>query len=101
MPRMYSEEEKQSHLDKFRVSGKSKTLYARENDIPEATFRAWVKDEQYAMYGALEWGQISETTNTNPNIVRPVIFCNENIRIELRDGYDKNFLKQIIEVISK
>lgn len=54
MPRKYSEEEKQELLDKFKVSGKSKTEYARENGIPEATFRAWVKEETYANYGVLD-----------------------------------------------
>ena len=50
MARNYSEEEKQKLLDKYKVSGKSKTTYARENVIPEATFRAWVKEEQYGMF---------------------------------------------------
>ena len=49
----YSEEEKQKLLDKYKVSGKSKTTYARENGIPEATFRAWVKEEQYEMFGTI------------------------------------------------
>lgn len=35
MARNYSEEEKQKLLDKYKVSGKSKTTYARENGIPE------------------------------------------------------------------
>ena len=52
MARNYSEEEKQKYLDKYKVSGKSKTTYARENRIQEATFRAWIKEEQYAMFGA-------------------------------------------------
>ena len=36
---------------------KVKTTYARENGIPEATFRAWVKEEQYGMFGAIEINQ--------------------------------------------
>ena len=35
MARNYSEEEKREYLDRFKVSGKSKTIYARENGIPE------------------------------------------------------------------
>ena len=35
MSRNYSEEEKREYLDRFKVSGKSKTIYARENGIPE------------------------------------------------------------------
>ena len=43
------------HLDQYRASGKSKTEYAREHSIPEATFRAWVKDDMIATYGMLDF----------------------------------------------
>lgn len=98
MARNYSEEEKREYLDRFKVSGKSKTIYARENGIPEATFRAWVKEEQYGMFGALEINQQEQMTQKQ--LVKSIIFCNENIRIELKEGYDKEYLKRIVEVIS-
>ena len=94
--RNYSEEEKRLHLDRYKVSGKSKTEYARANDIPEATFRAWVKDEIYSNYGLLE---TATDENAITKVIKPIIFVNENIRIELRDGYDKEFLKKIVEVL--
>lgn len=97
MARTYSEEEKRLHLDKYKVSGKCKTEYARENDIPEATFRAWIKEENYANFGILEMNTSEPGKVTK--LVRPTIFANENIRIELREGYDKEFLKKIIEVL--
>ena len=37
MARIYSDEEKRLHLDKYKVSGKCKTEYARENDIREVS----------------------------------------------------------------
>ena len=61
---------------------KVKTTYARENGIPEATFMAWVKEEQYGMFGTIEINQqelISQKT-----IVKSTIFCNDNIWIERR-----------------
>lgn len=97
MARTYSEEEKRLHLDKYKVSGKCKTEYARENDIPEATFRAWIKEENYADFGILEMNTSEPRKVTK--LVKPIIFANENIRIELREGYDKEFLKKIIEVL--
>ena len=97
MSRNYSEEEKQELLDKSKASGKSKTEYARENGIPEATFRAWVKEEIYSNYGVLDVS-ISEHAPTK-NVVKPIIFANENIRIELREGFNKVFLRKIIEVL--
>lgn len=97
MSRIYSSEEKRLHLDQYKVSGKCKTEYARENGIPEATFRAWIKEENYSDFGILDAGT-NETENV-PKITRPIIFTNENIRIELREGFDKEFLKRIIEVL--
>ncbi len=99
MSRNYSEEEKNQHLDQYKVSGKTKTEYARTNDIPEATFRAWVKEEAYSKYGILEETVNSENNTATAKFVKPIIFSNENIRIELREGFDKEFLKRIIEVL--
>lgn len=98
MARTYSDEEKQLHLDQYKVSGKSKTEYARDNDIPEATFRAWVKEENYSDFGIIET-DTNEEGKATTKVVRPTIFANENIRIELREGFDKEFLKRIIEVL--
>ena len=98
MAKIYSEEEKRQHLDQYKVSGKSKTEYARLNDIPETTFRGWVKEENYSNYGILETG-ITENESVVTKFIKPIIFANENIRIELREGFDKEFLKRIIEVL--
>ena len=51
------------------------------------------------MFGAIEINQQEQVT-TKP-LVKSTIFCNENIRIELKEGYDKKYLRQIIEVISQ
>ena len=96
MARIYSEEEKRTHLDKYKVCGKTKTEYARENDIPEATFRSWIKEETLSAYGLIE--QTSGETE-KVKIEKTTIFTNDTIRIELREGYDKEFLRSIIEVL--
>ena len=77
MARNYSEKEKREYLDRFKVSGKSKTIYARENGIPEATFRAWIKEQQYGMFGAIEINQ--QESISQKTIVKSTIFCNDNI----------------------
>lgn len=100
MSRNYNEEEKRDYLDGFKVSGKSKTEYARENGIPEATFRAWVKEEQYGAFGSIDINEPVSQPRLRES-VKPIIFCDTNIRIELREGYNKEYLKQIIEVIAK
>ena len=98
MANVYSEEEKQKHLDQYKASGKTRTEYARENSIPEATFRSWVKDERLATYGMLDFN--TSEPNVCSKLPRPKIFADEYIRIELRHGYDKQFLKRIVEVLS-
>lgn len=97
MGRIYSDEEKRSYLDQYRVSGKCKTEYARENDIPEATFRAWIKEENDSNYGMLEINDTSTEKVVKP--AKPIIFANEKIRIELREGYNKDFLRKMVEVL--
>lgn len=97
MARIYSDEKKRTHLDQYRVSRKCKTEYARENDIPEATFRAWIKEENYSNYGMLELDD--EGSERIVKLVKPTIFANETIRIELREGYDKEFLRKMVEVL--
>ena len=52
-----AKKKKRLHLDRYGVSGKCKTEYARENNIPEATFRTWVKEATYANF-------------KNPNFIR-------------------------------
>ncbi len=79
MARNYSEEEKAKKLlDKYKVSGKSKTTYARENGIPEATFRAWVK--RRTIWNV--WSNRNKPARINitkKTIVKSTIFCNDNI----------------------
>ena len=46
MSKVYEEEEKRMYLDAFNVSGKTK--------IPEATFRVWIKEDEYLTFGAIQ-----------------------------------------------
>lgn len=50
------------------------------------------------MFGAVEINQQEQASQKQ--LVKSIIFCNENIRIELKEGYDKEYLKRIVEVIS-
>lgn len=98
MPRMYSEEEKQIHLDSFKVSGKSQTAYARENNIPEATFRAWIKDDCFKSFGSIDINPILASGQTRE--IKPlIIFSCDNIRIELKEGFDRALLRKIVGVL--
>ena len=96
MSKIYEEEEKRMYLDAFSVSGKSKTAFARENNIPEATFRAWIKEDEYLTFGAI---QLNNSEQPMKSRKQSTIFSCENIRIELREGFDRIFLRKIVEVL--
>lgn len=98
MSKVYEEEEKRMYLDAFNVSGKTKTAFARENNIPEATFRAWIKENEYLTFGAIQLNN-HEIAQPMRNKRQSTIFSCENIRIELKEGFDKNFLRRIVEVL--
>lgn len=98
MSKIYEEEEKRMYIDAFKVSGKTKTAFARENNIPEATFRAWIKDDEYLSFGAIRVNS-DIITQSIKNKKQSTIFSCENIRIELKEGFDKEFLRKIIEVL--
>lgn len=104
MLRTYSNEEKTLYLEEFREREISQGEFAREKGIPLTTFRGWL-----ARYTSLAFGEIDISNNVNneentaqPKVVekRPMVFAGSNIRIELREGYDKEFLKSIVEVIT-
>lgn len=99
MANTYSEQEKQTYLSAFRLSGKTRTAFARENNIPEATFRAWFNAEQQIHFGTINIERETDITAA-PKIPKQVtIFSSENIKIELREGFDKDMLRKIVEVL--
>lgn len=96
--RMYSEEEKIAYVEEFKASEMSIKAYAEEKGIPDTTLRGWLKQDR-----ALAFGEI----DINPKPVAPakipqkksIVLAMENIRIELKEGYNKEFLKSLIEVL--
>lgn len=53
MSKIYEEEEKRRYIEAFKASCKKRTAFARENNIAEATFRSWIKEEEYQKIGAI------------------------------------------------
>lgn len=96
--RTYKDEEKQAYVEDYKNSGETIARYALENGIPETTLRGWIKaEEEEVHFGAIEI-KPSSTTIAKSTKSATVFVC-ENIRIELKEGYNKNFLKKIVEVL--
>ena len=95
--RTYEKEEKQAYIEDFKNSGESMSRYAMEKGIPEATLRGWIKEDRELTFGAIE---VKSSNVPLPRIAKSAtVFATENIRIELKENFDKILLKKIVEVL--
>lgn len=93
----YTDKEKEEYLEEYRNSNLSIGAFAREKNIPVSTFRGWLTKEMEIRFGELNLGEI--TTNKSIASKPSTVFITDTIRIELKEGYDKNLLKNIMEVL--
>ena len=99
MARVYSDEEKEEYLAEYHESGKSKSEFSREKDIP-TTFRRWIDNENRSTYGMIYLNKLNkEKQPVMSNILKPTVFVSSKIKIELQEGYDKNLLRSVVEVL--
>lgn len=92
----YTDEEKREYVEEYKVSGLSISAYAKSKGIAETTFSGWIKADRDLSFGAIEIkpsAPIPKATNNT------TVFVTPKIRIELKEGYDKDFLKKIIGVL--
>lgn len=95
--RTYEKEEKQAYIEDFKNSGETIGRYALEKGIPETTLRGWLKEDRELTFGAIE---IKPSNMPLPKTTKSAtVFATENIRIELKEGFNKNFLRNIVEVL--
>lgn len=98
MARVYSDEEK--YLVEYHESGKSKSEFSREKDIPTTTFRRWIDNENRSTYGMIDLNKLDkEKQPVMSNTLKPTVFVSSKIKIELQEGYDKNLLRSVVEVL--
>ncbi len=95
--RFYEKEEKQMLLEEYKSSGKGINAFAEEKGIPSTTLRDWIKEDNNLTFGAIE---IKGSSSPVPRTIKlATVFATENMRIELKEGYDKKLLKSIIGVM--
>lgn len=95
--RTYEKEEKQAYVEDFKNSGESMSRYAMEKGIPETTLRGWIKEDRELTFGAIE---VKPSNVPLPRIAKSAtVFATENIRIELKENFDKVLLQKIVEVL--
>ena len=99
MARVYSDEKKEEYLAEYHESGKSKSEFTREKDIP-TTFQRWIDNENRSTYGMIDLNKLDkEKQQVMSNVLKPIVFASSKIKIELQEGYDKNLLRSVVEVL--
>lgn len=96
--RAYSEAEKAILIDEFNESELSITQFSKQHDIPVSTFRGWLNAGELS-FGAIDVRPTQPQNITNKKLAKTMIFVSENIRIELKENFNKDFLKKIVEVL--
>ena len=93
--RRYTDKERERYLEEYQNSDLTISGFAREKGIPASTLKGWINRETDIRFGELQTEENTRTAMPRPNKV----FITENIRIELKHGYNKEFLKSVVEVL--
>ena len=93
--RKYTDKESERYLAEYQNSDLTVSQFAREKGIPASTLKGWLNKETDIRFGELQIEENTRTTMVRPN----KDFITENIRIELKYGYNKEFLRKVVEVL--
>ena len=96
--KVYADEERMAYVEEFKSSGQSVASFCRDRNIPETTLRDWLKLDRNLAFGEIALGATSQE-NQKTIIKQPMIFVGPNMRIELKEGFNKQFLRKIVEVL--
>ena len=97
--REYSQEEKIAYVEDFKISGMSIAEYTRCKNIPNTTFRGWLRLDKALAFGEINIKPQTQAIPPAPVVKKTMVFAKEDIRIELKEGFDKDFLRNIVEVL--
>ena len=102
---MLSIEAKRAFVEEFKASNLSQKVFSEKKGVPLSTLQYWIRAfREEALFGKIDWsyGNNSIDSKEEPKEKSKGImqFSCENIRIELKDGYNKEFLKSVIEVMN-
>ncbi len=105
----YSEENKKKWLEEFKNNNKPASQYAKEIGIPASTLRFWARKELNSCYNN-SFGEIKILDNANVvsnvaevdnNNEKQIKYYGNKVTIILEKGYDRVFLRKIVEVLVK
>ena len=98
--RKYTEEEKIICVEEFKSSGMSLTEFSNLKNIPSSTLSGWIRLDKALAFGEIDLKSQQQGAVSAPIVKRTImVFAKDDIRVELKEGFDKNLLKNIIEVL--
>ena len=97
MSRTYSDEEKQQYIEEFKNSGMSQNQFAEETGIPKTTLGGWLKTDEKVGFGEINLKP--KNLDVSRVAKKITVFANETVRIELKEGYNKELVLKMVEVL--
>ncbi len=96
----YSEEEKEKYVRGFKKCTLTLYDYAREMNIRPEELKQWLKEDNgSALFGKIEMSDIVRTPVSTSTSRTAIKFESKNIKIELKENYDKVLLMNLMEVL--
>ena len=100
MSREYDVAEKAAYIEEYKNSGMNVAQFAREKQIPASTLSSWLRLNQAMTFGEINLNQTTSITRSATIVPKkPTVFVSDTIKIELREGFNKDLLKRIVEVL--
>ena len=98
---MVNKEKRKAYIQEYFASDLSQRDFANSKGISTSTLKNWLKDyEEQPKFGKIDLADNNITTVEKQLSKRTIQFFCENIKIELKEGYNKNFLRNIVEVLN-
>ncbi len=93
--RKYTDKEREHYLEEYQNSELTMSQFAREKGIPASTLKGWINRETEIRFGEVQTEENTRTAMPRPNKV----FITEFFRRDLKYGYNKDFLKKVVDVL--
>lgn len=97
--RKYTQEEKIAYVEELKSSGMSVTEFSNLKNIPSSTLSGWLRLERALAFGEIDIKPQAQAIPTSVVVKKTMVFAKDDIRIELKEGFDKDFLRNIVEVL--
>lgn len=95
MGKNYSDADKARLIQEYRESNETMRKFGLDNNVPPSTLATWLyNNKDNKTFGVVNIKEKNKLEN------ECIVFKNSFITIELKAGYDKVFLKNLLQVIT-